>query len=109
MVKSRTRKDKPSPFQGEGSPSVLSKRSASKEEGISKATGYFVTVFQTLNLPQLQVAQSLLESRGIKTRLHDDAMGQMFPVAMAGIGKIQVRESEAFRAKEILKAISNSK
>ena len=73
----------------------------------SDASGAWVTVFQTLNLSQLQVAQSLLESQGIQARLLDDVMGRSFPVALAGIGRIQVRQSQAKQAKDLLAGISS--
>ena len=61
-----------------------------------------MTVFQTLDLAQLQAALGLLGGCGLEARLADSVMGTAFPVALSGIGRIQVRESQARLAKEIL-------
>ena len=65
-------------------------------------SGPWVTIFQSLSLIQLQVAQSLLGSHGIKAIMPDENMARFTSSFIAGMGRLQVRESEARKAKEIL-------
>lgn len=68
--------------------------------------GPFVTVFQDLELTRMQVARSMLEASGLFCRLADEVMGGIFPRGPAVIARLQVPESQARLAKEILEGMN---
>ena len=54
-----------------------------------------------------QIAKLTLASKGIDSFLADEFMSSFFPIALGGI-RLQVRESDAERAKEILRELEGS-
>ena len=84
---------------------------ADEAEGEALATGAFVEVYSTDNeLVARMVMDELLRPQGLVPALHDRRSHSVpAPAAMAGTLGVAVRDSEAARARELLREAQNDK